>query len=228
MVSAGEQMTEVSTEIARFNMIEQQIRPWDVLDRRVLEIFAQVPREAFVPEAYRNLAFADVEVPIGLGEAMMAPRVEARMLQALAVQPKDRVLEIGTGSGFVTACLARLAEQVTSIEIHRELTEAARERLAQHRITNLELRTGDALARLGEQRYDAIAVTGSLPLADQSHELAQCLTLGGRMFVVIGEAPVMEATLVTRIWEDQYTVESLFETDLRPLVNARTPERFSF
>jgi len=221
-------MAAVSTEKARFNMIEQQIRPWDVLDRRVLEVFAEVPREAFVPEAYRNLAFADIEIPIGLGEAMMAPKVEARMLQALAVQPNDQVLEIGTGSGFVTACLARLAARVTSIEIHPELTETARARLAEQQITNLELRTGDALSHLGDQRYDVIAVTGSLPLADQSHELAQCLALGGRMFVVIGETPVMEATLVTRIWEDQYTVENLFETELRPLVNARTPERFRF
>ena len=221
-------MVAVSTEKARFNMIEQQIRPWDVLDRRVLEVFEQIPREAFVPEAYRNLAFADIEIPIGHAEAMMAPKVEARMMQALAVQPKDEALEIGTGSGFITACLARLAARVTSIEIHAELVEAARTRLTERRIANLELRTGDALSHLGEQRYDVIAVTGSLPLADQSHELAQCLTLGGRMFVVIGEAPVMEATLVTRIWEDQYTVESLFETELRPLVNARTPQRFHF
>jgi len=221
-------MTAVSTEKARFNMIEQQIRPWDVLDRRVLEVFEEVPREAFVPEAYRNLAFADIEIPIGLGEAMMAPKVEARMLQALAVQPKDQVLEIGTGSGFVTACLARLAAWVTSMEIHPEFIETARARLAEQQITNPELRTGDALGQLGEQRYDVIAVTGSLPLADQSHELAQYLALGGRMFVVIGEAPVMEATLVTRIWEDQYTVESLFETELRALINARTPQRFRF
>ena len=221
-------MAEVSTEKARFNMIEQQIRPWDVLDRRVLEVFAEVPREAFAPEAYRNLAFADIEIPIGLGEAMMAPKIEARMLQALAVEPKDQVLEIGTGSGFVTACLARLAAQVTSIDIRPELTEAARARLAKQHITNLELRTGDALRDFGEQRYAVIAVTGSLPLADQSHELAERLALGGRMFVVIGKTPVMEATLVTRIWRDQYTVESLFETDLRPLINARTPERFKF
>jgi protein-L-isoaspartate(D-aspartate) O-methyltransferase len=221
-------MAAVSTEKARFNMIEQQIRPWEVLDRRVLEIFEDVPREAFVAEAYRNLAFADIEIPIGLGEAMMAPKVEARMLQALAVQPKDQVLEIGTGSGFVTACLARLGAWVTSIEINPALTEAARARLASQQISNLELRTGDAFSHLGEPRYDVIAVTGSLPLADQSHELAQCLALGGRMFVVVGEAPVMEATLVTRIWEDQYTVESLFETELRALTNARTPQRFHF
>jgi len=221
-------MAEVSTEKARFNMIEQQIRPWEVLDRRVLELLTEVPREAFVPEAYRNLAFADIEIPIGLGEAMMHPKMEGRMLQALAVQPKEQVLEIGTGSGFVTACLARLAAQVTSVDIHPQFTEAARGRLAQQGITNLELFTGDALSGPGERRFDVIAVTGSLPLADQSHELAERLTLGGRMFVVIGEAPVMEATLITRIWEEQYTVEKLFETNLRPLVNARTPERFRF
>ena len=222
-------MSAVNTEQARFNMIEQQIRPWDVLDQRVLRLFDEVPREAFVPEAYRNLAFADIEIPLGQGETMMSPKLEGRMLQALAVQSGDRVLEVGTGSGFVTACLARLADEVTSIEIDETLAEQARARLAEQGADNVVLRSGDALAMAEETNtYDAIAVTGSLPLEEQAEVFKRSLTLGGRLFLVLGEAPVMQAVLITRVGQDQYTLESLFETELPALRNARQPERFAF
>jgi protein-L-isoaspartate(D-aspartate) O-methyltransferase len=222
-------MSAVNAEQARFNMIEQQIRPWEVLDQRVLRLFEEVPREAFVPEAYRNLAFADIEIPLGQGETMMSPKVEGRMLQALAVHSGDRVLEVGTGSGFVTACLARLADEVTSIEIDETLAEQARARLGEQGADNVVLRSGDALA-MGEETntYDAIAVTGSLPLEEQAEVFKRSLTLGGRLFLVLGEAPVMQAVLITRVGQDQYTLESLFETELPALRNARRPERFSF
>jgi protein-L-isoaspartate(D-aspartate) O-methyltransferase len=222
-------MSAVNTEQARFNMIEQQIRPWDVLDQRVLRLFDEVPREAFVPAAYRNLAFADIEIPLGQGETMMSPKLEGRMLQALAVQSGDRVLEVGTGSGFVTACLARLADEVTSIEIDETLAEQARARLAEQGADNVVLRSGDALAMAEETNtYDAIAVTGSLPLEEQAEVFKRSLTLGGRLFLILGEAPVMQAVLITRVGQDQYTLESLFETELPALRNARQPERFAF
>ena len=222
-------MSTVDTAQARFNMIEQQIRPWEVLDHRVLRLFDELPREAFVPEAYRNLAFADIEIPLGHGETMMSPKVEGRMLQALAVQPGDQVLEVGTGSGFVTACLAHLADRVSSIEIDEALSEQAGARLAEQALKNVVLRSGDALAMPEEtDTYDVIAVTGSLPLEDQAEVFKRSLTLGGRLFLVLGEAPVMQAVLVTRVGQDQYTLESLFETELPALRNARRPERFAF
>lgn len=222
-------MAENNIETARFNMIEQQIRPWEVLDRRVLDTMLEVPREVYVPDAYRGLAFADIEIPIGHGECMMAPKIEARMLQALAIQPTDQVLEIGTGSGFVTACLARLGTRVTSVDIHADMIAAAGKRLESEQVTNVELHVQDALSGLPPNTpFDVIAVTGSLPLRENARELEQQLTVGGRLFVVIGESPVMEALLITRIGESEFRVESLFETALAQLANAPTPEHFSF
>ncbi len=221
-------MADNKTERARFNMIEQQIRPWEVLDRRVLDTMLEVPREVYVPDAYRGLAFADIEIPIGHGEHMMAPKIEARMLQALAIQPTDQVLEIGTGSGFVTACLARLGARVTSVDIHADMIDQARARLEGENVTNVELHHQDALAGpLPNAPFDVIAVTGSLPLRENAREFEQQLTIGGRLFVVTGESPVMEALLITRIGENEFRVESLFETDLAGLANAPTPEHFS-
>jgi len=225
----GRVMADNNTERARFNMIEQQIRPWEVLDRRVLDTMLEIPREAYVPDAYRGLAFADIEIPISHGEHMMAPKIEARMLQALAIKPTDQALEVGTGSGFVTACLARLGARVTSVDIHADLIDQARERLEGENVTNVELHIQDALAGpLPNAPFDVIAVTGSLPLRENAQEFEQQLTTGGRLFVVTGESPVMEALLITRIGENEFRVESLFETDIAGLANAPAPEHFTF
>ena len=220
-------MPRFDVEQARFNMIEQQIRPWNVSDSRVLELLADVPREDFVPPEHRNLAFADLNLPLGHGQAMMAPRVEARMLQALDVQPSDFVLEVGTGSGYVTACLARLAARVLSVEIIPEFKYAAQEKLAAHGIGNATLRVGDASRGWEpERRYDVIAVTGSLPLYTDAFQ--EGLAIGGRLFVIAGEPPVMEALRVTRTAPDGWVREALFETELPPLINAPVPQRFEF
>lgn len=219
-------MTAFNFEQARYNMIEQQIRPWEVLDPRVLDILAQVPREDFVPERYRNLAFTDVAIPLGHGEHMLKPTVEGRVLQALAVQPADLVLEVGTGSGYLTACLGRLATSVTSVDIVSDFTEAARAKLKAHGTTNVLLHTGDASCGWGEHRYDAIAVTGSV--AEVADNWRQSLRLGGRLFIVVGEPPVMEALLITRTGEQAWLRESLFETELSPLRNAEPAQAFLF
>jgi protein-L-isoaspartate(D-aspartate) O-methyltransferase len=214
-------------ERARHNMVVQQIRPWDVIDERVLEAVQTLPRERFVAEAYLGLAFADIEVPLGHGEAMMPPKLEARMMQSLAVQPGDSVLEIGTGSGFVTACLARLGRQVLSLEIHPDLSAAAARRLEGLGIKNAELRAEDAMsAEFGAQGFDVIALTGSLPTYTDRFE--RLLNPGGRLFAVIGSAPAMEATLITRVDGDVMQREGLFETVVAPLLNAPRPEAFVF
>jgi len=218
-------MNDTDLELARFNMIEQQVRPWDVLDQRVLDTMKRVPREAFVPERYRSLAFADTCIPLGHGQVMMAPKVEGRMLQALAITPQDRILEIGTGSGYVTACLASLGRQVTSIDIMPDFTEAAAARLASHNIGNVSLQTADAADGLDEgERYNVIAVTGSLPVLQQ--QFHQNLEIGGRLFIITGTPPLMEALLITRVSESSWKRESLFETSLPPLLHASTPQDF--
>ena len=206
-------------------MIEQQIRTWEVLDQQVLDLMSQVPREEFVPAPYRDLAFADTCIPLDHGQCMMLPRVEARMLQALQIEPDERVLEVGTGSGFVTALLARLGAHVTSIEIHDSLRSDAHRKLEAHGIGNLELHTGDASH--GWQQgapYDAIAVTGSLPVLDARFQ--NDLAIGGRLFVITGQEPAMEALLITRTSESQWATDSLFETVPPPLVGVEKPERF--
>ena len=158
-------MTAFNLELARHNMIEQQIRPWEVLDQRVLDTLAAVPREAFVPERYQKVAFSDVAIPLGHGEFMMKPNVEARLLQALAVQPTDHVLEVGTGSGYLTACLGRLATNVVSVDIIPEFTEAARNKLRAHGFNNIVLHSGDASQGWGTHRFNVIALTGSVATA---------------------------------------------------------------
>jgi protein-L-isoaspartate(D-aspartate) O-methyltransferase len=219
-------MSEMSVEQARFNMIEQQIRPWEVLDQRVLEVMSTVPREDFVPPRYRQLAFADVAIPLGRGQVMMAPKIEARMLQALGVQSIDRVLEVGTGSGFITTCLARLGNTVVSVDILPEFTQAAQRKLSAHGIKNVVLHSGDAALGWGGQRYDAIAITGSLPTMPE--RWPQQLTIGGRLFVVVGELPVMEALLIIRLGEHEWATDSLFDTELPPLLNVTRPVVFEF
>ena len=214
-------------EQARFNMIEQQIRPAEVLDYRVLDTIAQTPREDFVPEAYRELAFADINIPLGHGEVMMKPIMEARLLQAMDVQANEKVLEIGTGSGYFTALLAKLGNQVDSVEIEPAFIGPAQTRLDDHGIRNITLSEGDG-ARGWEEggNYDVIAITGSLPSLPESYR--QKLTVGGRLIAILGTAPVMEATLVTRISEDQWSSEALFETELPPLKNAEQVQEFVF
>lgn len=219
-------MIAFNFEKARHNMIEQQIRPWDVLDQRVLDTIAGVPREDFVPERFRNLAFSDVAIPLGRGEFMMKPNIEARLLQALAVQPDDHVLEVGTGSGYLTACLAQLATGVVSVDIIPEFTEAARGKLKTHGATNVALRVGDASRGWGERCYNAIAVTGSV--ATVADHWRQSLSLNGRLFIVVGQPPVMEALLITRVGEREWLQESLFDTDLAPLRNAAPTKAFVF
>ncbi|MES9976666.1 MAG: protein-L-isoaspartate O-methyltransferase [Candidatus Thiodiazotropha sp.] len=218
-----------SFEKARFNMVEQQIRPWEVLDPRVLSLMESLPREHYVPQSYRDLAYADIEVPIGQGQQMMFPRIEAKLMQALAIQPTDKVLEVGTGSGYLTACLANLAQEVVSIDIHNEFTESAKEKLGQQGIRNITLINGDALADpLEEGPFDAIAVTGSLPTSQQAEIFRQQLNVGGRLFVVVGTAPVMECMLITRHADKIFQEESILETELSPLINAPAPVVFEF
>ncbi len=212
-------------ERARFNMVEQQIRPWEVLDRAVLDLMERAPRDAFVPEGYRRLAYADIAVPIGHGEVMLPPRVEGRLLQALDIGPDDRVLEVGTGSGFLTFLLAQRAAHVTSVEIRPALADRARANLAAHHVGNATVEVGDG--RRGLERgapYDAIAVGGSVPAPEPAFE-AQ-LAIGGRLFVVVGSAPAMEARLVRRTGQNEWVRESMFETMLPPLAGSEAPRRF--
>lgn len=205
-------------------MIEQQIRPWDVLDTNVLEVIRQTPRELFVPDQYRNLAFSDLEIPLPCGQCMMAPKLEARMLQALQVKPGDRVLEIGTGSGFVTACLARLATHVDTIEWFEDLTVKAQSTLENLETENVSLIRGDAISECTDKRYDVIAVTASMPVYRDSFESR--LAADGRMFVVTGKAPAMQAQLLTRVDLQGLHCATLFETSLPPLVGLEKPRAF--
>jgi protein-L-isoaspartate(D-aspartate) O-methyltransferase len=218
-------MTHIDIEQARFNMIEQQVRPWDVLDQRVLDVMSTTPREDFVPEKYRSLAFADITIPLDHNQVMMAPKTEGRLLQVLDVHATDSVLEIGTGSGYLTACLSRLGNHVTSVEIFPDFREAAAAKLSAHGYRNVTLRNGDAANDIGSNtRYDVIAVTGSLPLLHR--QFHDNLVAGGRLFVIAGIPPVMEALLITRIDEHNWSRESLFETALPPLLHAVQPQRF--
>ncbi len=214
-------------EQARFNMVEQQIRPWEVLDQTVLDLLFKVRREEFVPATYRSLAFFDMEIPLGQGESMWSPKLEARALQTLQLKKTDKVLEIGTGNGYLTALLASLAGHVYSVEIHADFIREAETRLKAHGFDNITLETGDA--SLGWEKhapYDAIVVTGSLPIMPAN--LPAQLAPGGRLFAITGDDPVMEAQLVTCVSHGVFRTESLFETSVKPLVNAVQPERFTF
>jgi len=216
------------TANAREQMIEQQVRAWDVLDERVLGIFRKVPREHFVPAEHRYMAYADCEVPLPKGQHMLRPSVAGRLLQALELAGTEQVLEIGTGSGFLTACLAAMSAHVESIEIFPELAELARSNLATSSAGNTRIVTADALATGADarQRYNAIAVTASLPIADERFQ--RQLEIGGRLFIIVGEAPVMTARLLRRTAEDAWSSARLFETVVDPLINARRPPEFTF
>ncbi len=216
-----------NTELARSNMIEQQIRPAEVLDQRVLETISETPREAFVPETYQDLAFSDINVDLGNAEMMMKPIMEARILQALDIQPGDKILEIGTGSGYLTALLAKLGGHVESVEIKPEILDQAKTRLDNQGITNITLVQGDASEGWNQnEAFDVIAITGSFPILPESFQ--KQLTVGGRMVVIVGQSPVMEALLITRAAEDQWVTKALFETDFPALQNVEQPQAFTF
>ena len=214
-------------EQARFNMVEQQIRPWEVLDGRVLSLLETIHREDFVPVRYRKLAFADIAIPLDCGQVMMRPKIEARMLQALELREDETVLEIGTGSGFVSACLAGLARRVVSVEIHPELHEQAALKLKDKGIDNVELFVGDVMGGWQpEQAHDVVVVTGSVPHVPE--QFLGWVNPGGRLFVVTGESPAMEARLMKRLDVTEWSEESLFETDLPRLEHSEEPPTFDF
>jgi protein-L-isoaspartate(D-aspartate) O-methyltransferase len=217
----------MNLEQARFNMIEQQIRTWEVLDPQVLDLLSRVKREQFVPAEHRALAFADLEVPLGHGEAMMQPKVEARILQELAVQPHESVYEVGTGSGYLTALLASRGRHVTSVEIHGDFKASAGAALRGAAISNVTLLEGDgARAPLAESAFDVIVLTGSTPVLPQA--FLDRLKPGGRLFAVLGDLPMMKAVVVRQPTTGAFQHLELFETLVKPLVNAAQPPRFRF
>jgi len=219
-------------ELARHNMVEQQIRPWDVLDPAVLETLSTLHREDFVPPAYRSLAFTDMEVPLDVGgvktgEVMLAPKVEARLLQAAHPQPADSVLEIGTGTGYMAALLARHAERVLSCEIRADLAAFARDNLARAGLGQVTVKHGNGLDELkSAARFNLIVLSGSVPFVPDV--VLQALNAGGRVVAIVGEAPVMTAQLITRTSDTRFTSEPLFETLASPLVGFPQKERFVF
>lgn len=216
----------MKTDFARQQMVEQQVRAVNVLDLEILDVLSELPREQFVPSGYESLAFADMEIPIGHGETMMTPTIEGRVLQSLDLKPDDSVLEVGTGTGFLAACMARLAGSVTSIDIHEEFLVRAAANLEDSGISNVELLEMNAMCALPDQCFDAIAVTGSIETFDPRFVMA--LKPGGRLFVVVGDEPVMEARRVVRTSDAEWDTKVLFETSLRPLVDGALPPQFSF
>jgi len=217
----------MNLEQARFNMVEQQIRPWEVLDQDVLDLLYVVRREEFVGAEYRALAFSDIEIPLGGGERMWAPKIEARVLQALAAKKSDKALEVGTGSGYFAALLAHRSHHVTSVEIDPRLKAFGEQNLRRQGIDNVSVELGDAAQGWAAHApYDIIVVTGSTPVLPQPF-LAQ-LKPGGRLFAIVGDAPIMEARLITCAAEGSYRSVNLFETSFPPLRNAVQPKRFSF
>jgi protein-L-isoaspartate(D-aspartate) O-methyltransferase len=214
-------------EQARTNMVEQQIRTWEVLDQEVLDLLYVIPREEFVPPQHRALAFSDLELPLGEGERMWQPKLEARVLQELALKRTDRVLEVGTGSGYLTALMAYRAAEVCSVEIRAALADFGRRNLERHGADNVVLEAGDAARGWSRHApYDAIVLTGSTPILPQG--FLDQLAPGGRLFAVVGEAPAMRARLVTCVAPGASSSVDLFETVLRPLANAEQPRRFRF
>ncbi|HEU4664021.1 MAG TPA: protein-L-isoaspartate O-methyltransferase [Dokdonella sp.] len=215
-----------TTEQARQNMVENQVRTWEVLDTRVLDVLRDVRREDFVPARHRNLAFADLALPIGHDEVMLKPVIEGRMLQALALQPGETVLEVGTGTGFLTACLARLAGSVTSVEQHADLAEGARARLAAAQVRNAKVVTADAL-----RDFDASEAFDAVVLGGATWSLPECVRgwvkPGGRLLAIVGESPAQQVTLYQRALDSRWSGESLFETDVPYLRHAEPPRRFT-
>jgi protein-L-isoaspartate(D-aspartate) O-methyltransferase len=221
---------EMNIEKARFNMIEQQIRTWDVLDPEILELLVVVKREAFVPAAYKSLAFMDTEIPLPGGERMFTPKLEARILQEMGIRKHEHVLEIGAGSGYMAALLAHRARYVTTVEINPELKEMAAKNLASYGVANVDVALGNGAqgwANAGtEAPYDAIVISGSLPVLPDT--FLQQIKVGGRIFAIIGESPVMSAQIVTRVSDAAYNTIKIFETDVKPLREALAPSHFTF
>lgn len=216
----------MNIEAARLQMIDQQVHTWDVFDEKVLAAMRDVPRERFVPAQWQGVAFVDSQVPLAHGQSMLPPKIHGRILQALEVKPGDVALEIGTGSGYLAACLSKLASRVRSIEIFPDLAEDARRRLLAASINNVSVETADAMQFSEENQFDVIAVTGSLPVNDLRFQRA--LKPGGRLFVIVGAGQVMEAFKITRVDELLWDRVGLFETVVDPLVNAITPSKFVF
>jgi protein-L-isoaspartate(D-aspartate) O-methyltransferase len=216
----------MDTLAARQQMVDQQIRTWEVLDPRVLDVMSAVPREAFVPAAYRELAFADTPIPIGFGQAMLTPILQGRILQALGVTATDSILEVGTGSGYLAACLALLGGSTRSIDIHPDFTASAIANARSVPQARVQFETRDAFSGAALGEYDVIAVTGSLPVYDARFQKA--LRVGGRLFAIVGTAPVMDAILIRRVDDSEWIRESLFETVVEPLINATAPPGFEF
>ena len=216
----------MNTDYARLQMVNQQVRGWNVYDENVLAMLRELPREHFVPAGFELLAFADSAIPLGHGECMMTPTIEGRVLQALGLNGDEKVLEIGTGSGFMTACLAKLSAHVTSVDIHDNFIQLAQDKLEAEGIENVELLQMDATQELPDGEFDAIAVTGSIQAFDPRY--VEALSSHGRLFVVVGDAPAMEAKLIERTSGHDWQTISLFETDLPPLVHGALPPQFSF
>jgi protein-L-isoaspartate(D-aspartate) O-methyltransferase len=213
-------------QFARRQMIEQQVRAWEVLDLRVLDALARVPREEYVPATYRELAFADTSVPLPHGQCMLTPKVEGRILQALEIQPHERALEVGTGSGFFAACIAQLAHSVRTIDLFPDFAQAAAAAHARLGVHNVTAETADAMRLAERETYDVIALTGALPVYDARFE--QALKVGGRLFVCVGTGPLLEARRITRAGASDFARESLFETGMTPLLHAPEPPKFVF
>lgn len=216
----------MDTEFARRQMVRQQVRTWDVFEPGILALLDELPRDRFVPAQYAALAYADTQIPLAHHQVMMTPIVEGRLLQALNLTPEDKVLEIGTGSGFLTACLARLAHSVVSVEIFDDLLETAAENLKHADIDNVSLVSMDATSALPEGLFDAIAVTGSIPEIDMRY--IDALRPGGRLFLIVGDAPVMEALLIERDEGGDWRTSELFETEMMPLLHSGRDSAFSF
>lgn len=214
-------------ETARQNMILQQARAWGVLDQPTLDLLQEIPREQFVPKAYHQLAFADTAIPLGHDQKMLTPKEEARIMQALDIQSSERIFEIGTGSGYFTALLAQRAKHVESIDIFDDFVEAAKQKLNALNIRNIHIQTADVFSsHLKKNSFDVIVFTGSLPALPKS--FAAQLTIGGRLFAICGEAPMMQAILFTRVADNTWQHQVLFETLVTPLVNAPHPNAFIF
>ncbi len=216
----------MNTDYARLQMVNQQVRGWNVYDEDVLAMLKKLPREHFVPDGFESLAFADTAIPLGHGEYMMSPTIEGRLLQALSLRGSENVLEIGTGSGFMTACLAQLGAQVTSVDIYDDFVESASQKLESAGIDNVALMQMDATRALPDGTFDAIAVTGSVQTLGQ--RFVEALAPHGKLFIVVGDGPAMEAMLIERNGDDDVETIGLFETDLAPLVHGALPPQFAF
>lgn len=225
---SAEAMDTMDFAHLRFIMVEQQIRPWDVLDQRILDLISRLPREHFVNEAYLGLAYGDLEIPLGHGEFMLQPKIVARLLQALEPRTHEVALEIGTGSGYLTACLAYLATHVDSVDIEADFKQAAQDRLKALALHNTTLRVADAAHGWGlRDFYNVIAITGSLPEPAHLAPFEQRLAVNGRLFAIVGEAPVMHAMLITRNDETNFSRVKLFETCIKPLRGLHKTQTFS-